>query len=129
VNFWDLAQKTNREKCPLFLACAKDSVNCSFTYLCAFMPSKCQWVFEWLYTKAIPVLLGCKSLKKTKLSLTDGDKNEYGPLERQIVAGTFALSQHGLCGFHLIDCSMVSNPFLISLLRAKKKHFWQLRGT
>jgi hypothetical protein len=46
-----------------------------------------------------------------KLSLTDGDKNKYGPLERQIVAGTFASSQHGLCGFHLIDRSMVSNPF------------------
>jgi hypothetical protein len=25
------------------------------------------------------------------------------------VAGTFACSQHGLCGFHLIDRSMVSN--------------------
>jgi hypothetical protein len=111
VTFWDSAQKTNREKRPLFLACAKDSENRSFTYLRAFMPSECQWVFEWLYTKAMPVLLGHESLKKTKLSLTDGDKNEYGPLERQIVAGTFASSQHGLCGFHLIDRSMVSNPF------------------
>ncbi len=27
------------------------------------------------------------------------------------MAGKFALSQHGLCGFHLIDRSMVSNPF------------------
>jgi hypothetical protein len=54
-------------------------------------------------------LLRCESLKKIKLSLTDGDKNENGPLEQQIVAGAFALSQHGLCGFHLIDCSMASN--------------------
>jgi hypothetical protein len=111
VTFWDSAQKTNCEKRPLFLACGKDSENHTFTYLRAFMPSECQWVFEWLYTKAMPILLGRESLKKTKLSLTDGDKNEYGPLKRQIVAGTFASSQHGLCGFHLIDRSMVSNPF------------------
>jgi hypothetical protein len=59
----------------------------------------------------MPILLGRESLKKTKMSLTDGDKNKYGLLERQIVAGTFTSSQHGLCGFHLIDRSMVSNPF------------------
>jgi hypothetical protein len=66
---------------------------------------------EWLYTKVMPILLGRESLKKMKLSLTYGDKNEYTPLEWQIVAGTFASSQHGLCGFHLIDRLMVSNPF------------------
>jgi hypothetical protein len=45
------------------------------------MPSEWQWVFKWFYTKAMPILLGHESLKKMKLPLTDGDKNEYGPLE------------------------------------------------
>jgi hypothetical protein len=32
VTFWDMALKTNHEKCPLFLACGKDSENQTFTY-------------------------------------------------------------------------------------------------
>jgi hypothetical protein len=56
-------------------------------------------------------LLGTSVLKETNLSLTDRDKNEYGPLESLIVHGTFASSIHDLCGFHLVDRSMVSNPF------------------
>jgi hypothetical protein len=48
VKFWDTAQKTNREKGPLSLACGKEANNSSFTYLWwAFMPpSKCMWVFN-----------------------------------------------------------------------------------
>jgi hypothetical protein len=45
------------------------------------------------------------------LLLTDGNRNEYQPLEAQIVTGTFASSQHGLYGFHLVDHSIVSNSF------------------
>jgi hypothetical protein len=111
VTFWDTAQKTNREKRPIFLAAGKDSRNKTFTYLRAFMPSECTWVFNWLYETAMPALLGASVLKDTNLSLTDGDKNEYGPLESLIAQGTFASSTHGLCGFHLVDRSMVSNPF------------------
>ncbi len=75
------------------------------------MPSECLWVFDWLYTRAMPQLLGRNVLKRTNLSLTDGDKNEYGPLEAEIQNGTFSMSRHALCGFHLVDRSMVSNPF------------------
>ena len=75
------------------------------------MPSECLWVFDWLYTRAMPQLLGRNVLKRTNLSLTDGDKNEYGPLEAEIQNGTFGMSRHALCGFHLVDRSMVSNPF------------------
>jgi trehalose/maltose hydrolase-like predicted phosphorylase len=59
----------------------------------------------------MPALLGSSFFQETILSLTDGDRNKYQPLEAQIVTGTFAPSQHGLCGFHLVDCSIVSNPF------------------
>jgi hypothetical protein len=127
VTFWDLAQKTNHEKQPVFLACANDSENCSFTHLHAFMPSECLWVFKGLYTKAMPILLGCESLKKTKLSLRDGYKNKCGPLDWQIVAGTFASSQYGLCGFHLIDCLMVSSS--LGKPAKKKEVFLVIKST
>jgi hypothetical protein len=69
------------------------------------------WVFNWLYKKVMPTLLGASVLKETHLSLTDRDRNEYGPLESLIVHGTFAFSWHAPCGFHLVDRSMVSNLF------------------
>jgi hypothetical protein len=68
-----MALKMNREKCPLFLAC-KDSENQMLTYLCAFMPSECLWVFDWLYTRAMPQLLGEQVLQQMNISLIDGDK-------------------------------------------------------
>jgi hypothetical protein len=111
VTFWDTQQKTNRERRPCFLGCGKDSENRCFTYLRAFMPSECRWVFDWLYSKAMPTLLGRIYLQKTILSLTDGDNNKYGHLENWIKAGTFAMSDYGLCGFHLVDCSQVNDPY------------------
>jgi hypothetical protein len=84
VTFWDTQQKTNREKRPCFLGCGKDSENRCFTYLGAFMPSECRWVFHWLYSKAMHTLLGRTYLQKSILSLTGGDNNEY----RLVLAGT-----------------------------------------
>jgi hypothetical protein len=84
VTFWDTALKTNREKRLLFLPCGKNSENKTFRYLGPFMPNKCRWVFDWLYLKAMPQLLGTQVLQCTNLSLTDGEKNEYGPLETQL---------------------------------------------
>jgi hypothetical protein len=72
---------------PLFLASGKDANNQSFTYLPAFMPYESMWVFNWLYSKAMSTLLslGPNALKETRLSLTDGDKNKYSPLESLIL--------------------------------------------
>jgi hypothetical protein len=128
MTFWDTALKTNHEKRPLFLACGKDSENQIFTYLHALMPSECLWVFDWLYMRAIPQLLGRQVLQWMNLSLTDGNKNKYGPLEAQIQNGTFRMSQHALCGFHLVDGSMVSNPFGKPGLK-KEEYFSWSNGT
>jgi hypothetical protein len=59
----------------------------------------------------MPTLLGRTYLQQTILSLTDGDNNEYGRLEDWIKEGTFAMSEHGLCGFHLVDRSQVNDPY------------------
>ena len=59
----------------------------------------------------MPTLLGRTYLQHTILSLTDGDNNEYGPLEDWIKEDTFAMSEHSLCGFHLVDRSQVNDPY------------------
>jgi hypothetical protein len=43
--------------------------------------------------------------------LTNGDNNEYRPLKDWIKEGTFAMSKHCLCGFHLVDHSQINNPY------------------
>ncbi len=49
---------------------------------------------------------------RTILSLRDGNNNEYGPLEDcdWIKEGTLAMSDHGLCRFHLVVHSHINNP-------------------
>jgi hypothetical protein len=111
VTFWDTTLKMNREKRHLFLACGKDLENQTFTYLQASMPSECHWLFDWMYTRAMPHLLEKQVLQWMNLLLTDGNKSKDGPLEAQIQNGTFGMSQHALSGFHLVDNSMVTNPF------------------
>jgi hypothetical protein len=111
VSFADTAQKVNLEKRPCFIICGKDSENRSFSFLTAFIPSECRWVFQWLFSKAMPALLGGKeSIDKIVLMMTDGDHNEYGPIEDLMRDGQVK-SIHGLCGFHLVDRSLVSCPF------------------
>lgn len=110
VSFMDTQLKTNNEKRPLFLACGKDSEQKSFTYLRSFLLSECRWVFHWLMHRAIPMLVGTTTLKGTRLHLTDGDTNEYRPIEMEIARGTYESSTHGLCGFHLVDRALNSHP-------------------
>jgi hypothetical protein len=77
VTFWDTAQKTNRKKRPLFLACEKDGNNSSFTGIYA---QQIHVGFQLVVDKAMPALLGSSLLKEKMLLLTDSDRNEYQPL-------------------------------------------------
>jgi hypothetical protein len=52
------------------------------------MPSECFCVFDWLYKRVMPQLLGKQVPQWTNLSLTDGDNNEYGPKELPILSNT-----------------------------------------
>jgi hypothetical protein len=54
----DTTYGTNREKRPLLLFAGTDNTRKNFTALCEFLPSKCEWVFRYIFEVAIPSLVG-----------------------------------------------------------------------
>ena len=84
--------------------CGKDSCNAGFTAMRIFVPSEKQWVYSWIYSYAIPKLLGINATGRNRLVLTDGDRNNYAPLENSIAADNSCWfnSSHGLCEWHLL---------------------------
>jgi hypothetical protein len=51
----------------------------------------------------MPELLGVEALRRVKLVLTDGDSNEYEPLNEAIASTTIWRCHTGLCTFHLFS--------------------------
>jgi hypothetical protein len=72
--------------------------------MCIFVPSEKQWVYSWIYTDAIPKLLGRNTAERNQLVLTDGDRNNYTPFENSIALDDFCWynSSHGLREWHLL---------------------------
>jgi len=98
----DVTHGTNKEDRPLALTACPGPGLKYFTPLWAFLPSQCQWVFEWMFATCLPVLLGKESLQRTQLVLTDGDSkiyNAFGKHQRQL----YPHATHGLCIYHLVN--------------------------
>ena len=107
VFFVDATSSTNVEKRELVLVCGKDSCNAGFTAMRIFVPSEKQWVYNWIYMDAIPKLLGKSTTLRNRLILTDGDRNNYTPLDQSIAVdnSSWCNSSHGLCEWHLLGQS------------------------
>ena len=104
VLFMDVTSQTNNEKRGLFLAAGKDSNAQAFTACRIFLPSEQRWVFQWIFSHALPFLFGPSVLRLNRLCLTDGDKNEYESLKDQFAAKTsWSQSTHALCEWHLLS--------------------------
>ena len=100
---FDVTSQTNKEKRDLFLAAGLDGNNKTFVPFHCFMPSGSQWVYQWIYDSAIPMLLGKSFTNRNKLALTDGDFCEYVPLEESIRCNDYwKNSTHGLCEYHFL---------------------------
>jgi hypothetical protein len=54
----DTTYGTNREKRTLLVFAGTDNNRKNFTALRAFLPSKCEWVFRYVFEIAIPSLIG-----------------------------------------------------------------------
>jgi hypothetical protein len=73
---FDVTFGTNTESRPLGVSASMDGNMNVFTSFCIFMPSQCQWVFDWTIGNAMPSLLG-NSLKRVQLFMSDGDPKIY----------------------------------------------------
>jgi len=63
VLFMDVTSQTNNEKRGLFLAAGKDSNAQAFTACRIFLPSEQRWMFQWIFSHALPFLFGPSVLR------------------------------------------------------------------
>jgi hypothetical protein len=97
----DDTMSTNRQGRPLFVSASPGPHMKVFTPVRAFLPSKCRWVFDWLFRVSIPSLLGKEAISKTQLVLSDGDQNIYGAFDAARKE-FYPQAKHGLCIYHLV---------------------------
>lgn len=102
----DVTFSTNNEGRPLGITAAFDSEMKSFTPIRAFLPSECRWVFRWMWSKAIPTLLGRDNISRVQLVLSDGDANIYIPFD-ELKAKFYPNAVHGLCMYHKINQALM----------------------
>jgi hypothetical protein len=50
--------RTNREKRPCLIFASTHHNRKTFTAMCAFLPSECEWVFRYVFEVEIPTLIG-----------------------------------------------------------------------
>jgi hypothetical protein len=98
----DVTFGTNNEGRPLGISASPDAELKTFTPVRAFLPSECQWVFHWLWSSAIPLLLGRENVSRVQLVLTDGDSKIYNPFN-SVQKEIYPAAIHGLCIFHLVS--------------------------
>jgi hypothetical protein len=105
----DVTHGTNSEGRPLGVSASIDVYVKTFTPLRAFLPSECQWVFHWLWTTAVPTLLGRENIRRTQLVVSDGDSKIYTPFN-MVQETIYPQAVHGLCIYHLITQPLVRPP-------------------
>ena len=101
VIMFDVTHGTNSEGRPLGVSSSCDGNMEVFTPFRVFMPSECQWVFQWIISTAIPSLLGTESLSRVQLFLTDGDSKIYKCFDN-VQPTLYPNAVHGLCVYHLV---------------------------
>lgn len=67
----DITHNTNAEKRPMMIVVARTSNGNIIPVVNAFFPSEAKWVFTWLFTQALPYLLGEDALNRVRVVTTD----------------------------------------------------------
>jgi MULE transposase domain len=98
----DVMFKSNAEQRPLFSIDGKTSENETFRALHAFMPSTCRFVYQWLFSVAVPKLHSRRHLRRNEVMGLDGEERQYSAFISTIPT-VFPKSTHILCSWHLFD--------------------------
>jgi len=96
----DVLFKTNNEKRPLKHICSKTSCNETFGGFYSFLPSQAIWVFDYMWSVAVPALVDPRFLLRNEQMNTDGDDKMYNPFITHI-SSIYKKSKQRLCAFHL----------------------------
>jgi hypothetical protein len=89
----------------LLVFAGTDNNRKNFTALRAFLPSECEWVFQYVFEIEIPSLIGEATVERINQINTDGDRQIYNPLTNCILDKTSPWFGciHVLCNYHMIN--------------------------
>jgi hypothetical protein len=97
----------NRQRRPLLLAVGTDGNQKSFTAFQSFMPSKQAKAYRWVFSTAMPSLLGTNSLHRTSMVCSDDEDALVSSLRCEMTrSGVLPNAKHRLDKYHIF-----SGPF------------------
>jgi hypothetical protein len=93
---------TNDRSMPLLSITGLNSNGQTFTIARAYLPNEQSWVFRWILSHALPILLGPEAMKRIVIIISDGDSTEISQINNLI--DVLCPHVHRLrCGWHLVD--------------------------
>ena len=98
----DGTHKTQREGWELITLSVNDMSGKPEVVLKCWAPNNRAWLFKWLFTVALPALVGISTCQKVQLVLTDGDSQECSQLDCALV-DVFTNAVRRRCGWHIVD--------------------------
>jgi hypothetical protein len=102
VVYIDGTHKTNVLGQPLITVGIKDGYGKVQVVIRAYVPNERAWLFQWLFNKALPSVVGQETCKSVCLVITDGDSTETSQLDYAIET-VFTSAMRRRCSWHIID--------------------------
>jgi hypothetical protein len=101
----DTTPMMNIEDRPLMIMDGMCTNRKSSPYDRAFLPSECEWVFDFSMVVALPLLYGNNVIRNIQQVTTDGDRQIYNPLDilSKNESSPWYGVKHMLCTFHLVE--------------------------
>ena len=100
VLFIDITPNSNKGKRPLFTVTGRTSAGTMYTLMQPFLPNEKTWIFRWLFSIVLPNSFKQETLRRVRVTITDGDSQEYQQLDVAI-REHFSQAYRVRRGFHL----------------------------
>ena len=98
---FDVTKGTNRENRPLFTVSIRTGYGSYITVVKAFLSNERTVTFRWMFSHALPTLLGAQWLRHVKLAMTDGDSHEIEQL-KEALSRYMPTCKRMHCAWHII---------------------------
>jgi hypothetical protein len=107
----DVVFGTNAEKRPQMRGTGKTSSNKNLPIIDALLPNQSKSIFDWFMTDAVPSLLDHQALRKTKIILTDQDREMMSAIDNCIKSRDKLLGDavRRICKWHKVSYILIRN--------------------
>ena len=110
----DATEETNSEERPLYIGVGLDNKNKAYEVMWAFLPSKAQWTYSWLWKHALPLLHPGTATHWVHGIICNADPQETRAIESFVkqarVIVPFSNTQYAWWEFHRLNRNFTHNP-------------------